>query len=46
MKEPELLNYYAIRYYGLATYLICFLNDFIDAKDKLMESKPFLKKQD
>ena len=28
-----------------ATYLICFLNDFIDAKDKLMESKPFLKKQ-
>ena len=26
-----------------ATYLICFLNDFQDAKDKLMEAKPFLK---
>lgn len=26
-----------------ATYLICFLNDFQDAKEKLMEAKPFLK---
>ena len=26
-------------------YLICFLNDFTDAKDKLMEAKPFLKNQ-
>jgi len=27
-----------------ATYLICFLNDFTEAKDKLIEAKPFLKK--
>jgi hypothetical protein len=27
-----------------STYLICFLNDFSDAKDKLFEAKPFLKK--
>jgi len=27
-----------------ATYLICFLNDFTEAKDKLLEAKPFLKK--
>jgi hypothetical protein len=26
-----------------ATYLICYLNDFQDAKDKLLESKPYLK---
>lgn len=26
-----------------ATYLICFLNNFEDAKDKLLESRPFLK---
>ncbi|NND62856.1 MAG: ATP-binding protein [Flavobacteriaceae bacterium] len=26
-----------------ATYLICFLNDFEDAKEKLLASKPFLK---
>lgn len=26
-----------------STYLICFLNDFSDAKDKLFEAKPFLK---
>ncbi len=26
-----------------STYLICFLNDFIDARDKLIEAKPFLK---
>lgn len=26
-----------------ATYLICFLNDFQDAKDKLLESREFLK---
>lgn len=26
-----------------ATYLICFLNDFDDAKDKLAEAQPFLK---
>jgi hypothetical protein len=25
------------------TYLICYLNDFPDAKDKLVEAKPFLK---
>ncbi len=29
-----------------ATYLICFLNNFTDAKDKLLEAKPFLKIQD
>lgn len=28
-----------------ATYLICFLNDFTDAKLKLFEAKPYLKKQ-
>jgi hypothetical protein len=27
-----------------ATYLICFLNDFTDAKIKLLEAKPYLKK--
>jgi len=27
-----------------ATYLICFLNDFTEAKDKLLEAKPYLKK--
>ncbi len=27
-----------------ATYLICFLNDFPEAKTKLVEAKPFLKK--
>ena len=27
-----------------ATYLICFLNDFTEAKDKLIEAKPYLKK--
>jgi hypothetical protein len=27
-----------------ATYLICFLNDFPEAKIKLFESKPFLRK--
>jgi len=27
-----------------ATYLICFLNDFEDAKAKLMEAQPFLKR--
>jgi len=27
-----------------ASYLICFLNDFIEAKTKLMEVKPYLKK--
>ena len=26
-----------------STYLICFLNDFSDAKDKLFEAKPYLK---
>jgi len=26
-----------------ATYLICFLNDFLDAKDRLLEAKPFLR---
>ena len=26
-----------------STYLICFLNDFSDAKEKLLEAKPFLK---
>lgn len=26
-----------------ATYLICYLNDFQDAKEKLMESRPYLK---
>lgn len=26
-----------------ATYLICYLNDFSDAKEKLFEAKPFLK---
>ena len=26
-----------------ATYLICFLNDFPDAKDQLMAAKPYLK---
>jgi len=26
-----------------ATYLICFLNDFMDAKDKLVAAKPLLK---
>jgi hypothetical protein len=26
-----------------ATYLICYLNDFTDAKKKLLESKPYLK---
>ena len=25
------------------TYLICYLNDFSDAKEKLLEAKPFLK---
>ena len=29
-----------------ATYLICFLNDFPDAKTKLFEAKPFLKNFD
>lgn len=29
-----------------ATYLICFLNDFPDAKTKLFEAKPFLKNSD
>ena len=29
-----------------ATYLICFLNDFPDAKTKLFEAKPFLKSFD
>ncbi|MBX2827913.1 MAG: ATP-binding protein [Flavobacteriaceae bacterium] len=28
-----------------ATYLICFLNDFQDAKKKLLEAKPFLKQK-
>ena len=28
-----------------ATYLICYLNDFQDAKDKLLEIKPFLKQK-
>lgn len=28
-----------------ATYLICFLNDFVEAKDKLIEAKPYLKKK-
>ena len=27
-----------------ATYLICFLNDFIDAKTQLLDAKPYLKK--
>jgi len=27
-----------------ATYLICFLNDFTEAKTKLLEAKPYLKK--
>ena len=27
-----------------ATYLICFLNDFTEAKNKLLEAKPYLKK--
>ena len=29
-----------------ATYLICFLNDFTEAKNKLLEAKPFLKNQE
>jgi hypothetical protein len=29
-----------------ATYLICFLNDFTEAKDKLYEAKSFLKNQE
>jgi hypothetical protein len=29
-----------------ATYLICFLNDFTEAKNKLYEAKPFLKNQE
>ena len=29
-----------------ATYLICYLNDFQDAKDKLVELKPFLKQRE
>ncbi|MDG2052680.1 MAG: ATP-binding protein [Flavobacteriaceae bacterium] len=29
-----------------ATYLICFLNDFTEAKNKLYETKPFLKNQE
>ena len=29
-----------------ATYLVCFLNDFTEAKNKLYEAKPFLKNQE
>jgi len=29
-----------------ATYMLCFLNDFTDAKDKLQEAKPYLKAYD
>ncbi len=29
-----------------ATYLLCFLNDFNDAKEKLVEAKPYLKEID
>ena len=28
-----------------ATYLICYLNDFENAKEKLLEAKPFLKQK-
>ena len=29
-----------------ATYLICYLNEFSDAKKKLLEAKPYLKQKD